>query len=112
MDRSLNAAAPSLPGPFDTAPLAQGMRITPPVSRLVHAQVRALLESSPAFHDLPGERRELMGRDLEKIAAYTAALVHEEWAQSKRLGQTPVLHQRTTLPATSLIGTARDRNQR
>jgi hypothetical protein len=98
MDRPLNAVAPSLPGPFDTAPLARGMRITPPVSRLVHAQVQALLESSPAFHDLPGERRALMGRDLEKIAAYTAALVHEEWAQSKRLGQTPVLHQRDTLP--------------
>jgi hypothetical protein len=98
MDRPLNAAATSLPGPFDTAPLANGMRITAPVSRLVHAQVQALLESSPAFHDLPGPRRELMGRHLEKIAAYTAALVHEEWAQSKRLGQTPVLHQRETLP--------------
>lgn len=98
MDRPLNAVAPCLPGPFDTTPLAQGMRITTPVSRLVHAQVRALLESSPAFHDLPDARRELMGRDLEKIAAYTAALVHEEWAQSKRLGQTPVLHQRETLP--------------
>jgi hypothetical protein len=98
MDRPLNAVAPSLPGPFDTAPLAHGMRITPPVSRLVHAQVQALLESSPAFHDLPSGRRALMGRDLEKIAGYTAALVHEEWAQSKRLGQTPVLHQRESLP--------------
>lgn len=100
MDRSLmvaGAAAP-LPGPFDTPPQAQGMTITPPVSKLVHAQVRALLESSPAFHDLPLSRREVMGRDLEKIAAYTAALVHEEWAQSKRLGQTPVLHQRQSLP--------------
>jgi hypothetical protein len=97
MDRPLNAAASTLPGPFDTAPQALGMRITPPVSRLVHAQVRALLESSPAFHGLPAERRETMGRDLEKIAAYTAALVHEEWTQSKRLGQTPVVRQRETL---------------
>lgn len=106
MDRPLNAAALSLPGPFDTAPLAQGMRITPPVSRLVHTQVQALLESSPAFHDLPSERRAIMGRDLEKIAAYTAALVHEEWAQSKRLGQTPVLHQRETLPVPQQAPTA------
>ncbi|WP_140628255.1 hypothetical protein [Methylibium rhizosphaerae] len=98
MDRPLTAAAPALPGPFDTVPPAQGMTITPPVSRLVHAQVRALLESSPAFHDLPATRREAMSHDLEKIAAYTAALVHEEWAQTKRLGQTPVIHQRETLP--------------
>ncbi|BDI06069.1 hypothetical protein [Sphaerotilus microaerophilus] len=100
MDRPLNVAgtAAALPGPFDTAPQPQGITITPPVSKLVHAQVRALLESSPAFHDLPPSRREVMGRDLEKIAAYTAALVHEEWAQSKRLGQTPVLHQRESLP--------------
>ena len=100
MDRPLTVAgaAAALPGPFDTAPQAQGMTITPPVSKLVHAQVRALLESSPAFHDLPLSRREMMGRDLEKIAAYTAALVQEEWAQSKRLGQTPVLHQRESLP--------------
>jgi hypothetical protein len=100
MDRPLNVAgaAAALPGPFDTAPQPQGMTITPPVSKLVHAQVRALLESSPAFHDLPLSRREAVGRDLEKIAAYTAALVHEEWAQSKRLGQTPVLHQRETVP--------------
>lgn len=100
MDRPLNVAgaAAALPGPFDTLPQPQGMTITPPVSKLVHAQVRALLESSPAFHDLPISRREAMGRDLEKIAAYTAALVHEEWAQSKRLGQTPVLRQRETLP--------------
>jgi hypothetical protein len=99
MDRPLKVAgaAAALPGPFDTAPQPQGMTITPPVSKLVHAQVRALLESSPAFHDLPLSRREVMGRDLEKIAAYAAALVHEEWAQSKRLGQTPVLHQRETL---------------
>ncbi|HEY8207983.1 MAG TPA: hypothetical protein VIG99_10915 [Myxococcaceae bacterium] len=98
MDRPLTTSASVLPGPFDTAPVAQGMRITPPVSRLVHAQVRALLESSPSFHDLPAGRREVMTRDLEKIAAYTAALVHEEWAQSKVLGQTPVVRQRLTLP--------------
>lgn len=96
MDRPMTVAASTLPGPFDTAPAAD-MAITQPVSRLVHAQVRALLESSPAFHDLEPARREAMSLDLEKIAAYTAALVHEEWAQSKRLGQTPVVHRRETL---------------
>jgi hypothetical protein len=86
----------TLPGPFDTAP-GRNMAIAPPVSRLVHAQVQALLESSPAFHDLPPARRERMTSDLEKIAAYTAALVHEEWQQTKALGQTPVVRRRETL---------------
>src|SRR6185369_924176 len=78
MDRPMSVSAMTLPGPFDTAP-GRNMGITAPVSRLVHAQVQALLESSPAFHDLCAQRRERMTRDLEKIAAYTAALVHEEW---------------------------------
>ena len=97
MERPLGNTTRTLPGPFDTSPQAQGMRITPAVSQLVHTQVQALLESSPAFYGLPGPQRQAMSRDLEKIAAYTAALVHEEWTQSKVLGQTPVLHRRETV---------------
>jgi hypothetical protein len=96
MDRPMSVSAMTLPGPFDTAP-GRNLGITAPVSRLVHAQVQALLESSPAFHDLSAQRRERMTRDLEKIAAYTAALVHEEWQQTKALGQTPVVRRRETL---------------
>ncbi|HJY78738.1 MAG TPA: hypothetical protein VKE95_19005 [Burkholderiales bacterium] len=93
----------TLPGPFDTVP-GRKMEIAPPVSRLVRAQVQALLESSPAFHDLSTERRDRMTRDLEKIAAYTAALVHEEWRQTKALGQTPVVHRRETLVVPQAAG--------
>src|SRR5262249_38835489 len=103
MDRPISASAMTLPGPFDTDP-GRNMTIAPPVSRLVHAQVQALLESSPAFHDLPAERRDRMTRDLEKIAAYTAALVHEEWRQTKALGQTPVVHRRETLVVPQAAG--------
>jgi hypothetical protein len=88
---TMNAPPPALPGPFDTAPVARGMRIEPAVSALVHSQVQALLESSPAFYGLEEEKRQSISRDLEKIAAYTAALVHEEWTQSKALGQRPML---------------------
>ena len=106
MDRSLSRTArpgqldtrPVLPGPFDTRPVAQGMQITPAVSQLVHTQVQALLESSPAFYGMPAERRRAMSHDLEKVAAYTAGLIHEEWTQSKRLGQTPVVRHQEVLP--------------
>jgi len=92
----MNVSALTLPGPFDSVP-ARDMAIAAPVSRLVHAQVEALLESSAAFHDLPPARRKRMTQDLEKIAAYTAALVHEEWQQSKALGQPRVVRRRETL---------------
>jgi hypothetical protein len=105
-----NANHPPLPGPFATPPSPDGIVATPAVSRLVHAQVRALLESSPAFHQLPAGRQRAMRDDLEKIATYEAALIQDEWASSEKLGQTPVLKETTTLaeaaeaPAQTLAG--------
>jgi hypothetical protein len=92
-----NADHPPLPGPFATTPSPDGIVATPAVSRLVHAQVRALLESSPAFHQLPAGRQRALRDDLEKVATYEAALIQDEWASSEKLGQTPVLKETTTL---------------
>jgi len=89
-----SALPPPLSGPFATPPSPHGIEPSPAVSRLVHMQVGALLASSPAFYELPPERQSEMRRDLEKIAAYTAALVHDEWASSAKLNQQPML--RTT----------------
>jgi hypothetical protein len=63
----------------------------------VHTQVRALLDASPAFYELPPAKKAEMQQNLEKIAAYTAALIQDEWAASQKLGQTPVLHEQTTI---------------
>jgi len=81
----------ALPGPFAAAPAPNGIVPSPAVSDLVHTQVAALLAASPAFYELPRERRDRMQRDLEKIAAYSAALVQDEWASAKRIGQVPML---------------------
>src|SRR6185436_4999385 len=104
-----NANHPPLPGPFATPPSPDGIVATPAVSRLVHAQVRALLESSPAFHQLPSGRQRALRDDLEKIATYEAALIQDEWASSEKLGQTPVLRETTIAsaaeaPAQALAG--------
>jgi hypothetical protein len=80
-----------LAGPFDTPPSPDGIRPSPAVLDLVHGQVRALLQSSPAYYQLDADKREEMEQNLAKIAAYSAALVHEDWALSKQLGQKPVL---------------------
>jgi hypothetical protein len=88
-----------LSGPFDKAPAANGVHPTPAVLDLVQGQVHALLQSSPAYYQLEDQQREEMEKNLSKIAAYSAALVQEDWALSKQLGQKPVLLQRTVSPS-------------
>jgi hypothetical protein len=87
----------ALPGPYATPVAPDGTRVSPAVRQLVNSQVQALLDSSASFHALPAEQRQRMAEDLAKIASYTAALVQEDFALSKRLGQTPVLRQETVL---------------
>jgi hypothetical protein len=89
----------SLPGPFALPHSPGGVRTTPAVSRLVAAQVRALLDASPAYYELSNEKREQMRADLEKIASYTAALVQEELAATERLGQIPMVREQIVVPA-------------
>jgi hypothetical protein len=78
----------------------------PAVEALAAGQVRALLETAPAFYQLPRATREKMRGDLAKISSYTAALIHDDWSQSRKLNQTPVVRSRrvvegaVTAPAT------------
>ena len=95
------AAAPgseTLPGPYATAPDPDGLAVTPPVLRLARSEVRALLESSPAFREMPAEQRTRLAHDLVKVAAYTAALLQEEFALTEQLDQVPMLVRQTLAP--------------
>lgn len=88
---------PVLPKPYDrTTPHA--VAPTPAVLNLVRSQVQALLSSSPAYSQLSAEDRRRLAHNLVKIAAYSAALVQEDFAQSASLGQTPMLKQEIVLP--------------
>ncbi len=69
---------------------------------LVEAQVRALLESSPAYHAVDDRVREQIEHDLVKISSYAAELVREELVQSLRLGQEPVVVERATMEGPGL----------
>jgi len=80
-----------LPGPFAVPRAPARVVPTPAVSDLVRTQVAALLAASPAFYELPAERRNRIQKDIEKIASYAAALVQDEWASASKLGQQPVL---------------------
>ena len=90
-----------LPGPFAHRPSPQGVVASPAVSQFVATQVRALLDASPAYYELPESRRNEMRGNLEKIASYAAALLQDEWANTEKLGQTPMVRGQVTLPATA-----------
>ncbi|MGQ0564370.1 MAG: hypothetical protein ACT4OK_04785 [Gemmobacter sp.] len=86
----------TLPGPFAAAP---GKEMAPPpaVAALAAGQVKALLDAAPAFYQLPAPARARMQADLEKIAGYSAALIHDDWSQSERMGQSPVVRERRVI---------------
>jgi hypothetical protein len=98
----------TLPGPYGTTPPADGLTISPAVLELARSEVRDLLESSPAFLELPSDRRRRLAHDLVKVAAYTAALLQEEFALSEQLDQIPMLVRRTIEPmaAAAAVGPA------
>ena len=105
----MNPAPPVLPGPYGDAP-APIMEVSDHLEDLVESQVAALLLSTPAFAELPPSTQAEMRGNMEKIAAYTAALAQEEWRQSSSLNQTPMVRQSRTMefdpeaqvPATTL----------
>src|SRR5262245_27003029 len=98
-----NATFEALPRPFAINPAPEGLQIIREVKQLGESQVSALLTASTSFHGLPPEQQQRMRDDLVKIAAYTAALVQDDWAISKKLGQKPLLREQTVIspPANS-----------
>jgi hypothetical protein len=90
-----NAPFEALPKPFRLDPTPSGVQVKPAVRQLVARQVDALLSASPNYHNLSGQQQQQMRDDLIKIGAYSAALIQEDWAISKKLGQTPVLREQT-----------------
>ena len=88
----------TLPGPYGTTPSPDGLDVSPAVLALARAEVRALLESSDAFREMPADKRLRLAHDLVKVAAYTAALLQEEFALTEQLDQVPVQVRRTIEP--------------
>ncbi|MEC7670445.1 MAG: hypothetical protein VX622_15350 [Pseudomonadota bacterium] len=79
-----------LPGPYGSEPKPE-MEVSDQVNGLVQSQISALLLSSPAFSEMPEDKQDEMRANMAKIAAYSAALVEDDWKQSRKLGQTPMV---------------------
>ncbi|MEQ9258368.1 MAG: hypothetical protein RIG84_04650, partial [Roseovarius sp.] len=63
---------------------------------LVQSQVDALLQQTPSFYSLPEADRAAMRDRLTRIGAYAAELVRDDWAQSRKLRQTPLIRKEKT----------------
>ena len=81
----------ALPAPFDKPPSPDGVIPGPETLNLVDGQVRALLERTPSYHALSTGDQTTLRERLVRISAYAAELVRDDWAQSRRLGQRPLV---------------------
>lgn len=75
------------------------MQTSPAVEALAAGQVKALLESAPAFYKLPANAQSKMREDLEKITTYTATLIEDDWTQSAKLDQEPMVRETRVIDA-------------
>lgn len=84
----------ALPAPYNSPPAPEALQPSAATLNLVKSQVNALLTASPSFHDLhTGEQRKL-SENLVKIAAYSAELIRDDWYQSDRIGQRPIIRKK------------------
>lgn len=85
-----------LPIPYNRAPEPRGPVPQAETVALVQSQIDALLAQTPAYYALQPDDRDRLRADLTHISAYAAELVRDDWAQSRKLGQRPVIIQEKT----------------
>lgn len=98
------AMSGALSHPYATPVDHEAVAITPAVAELVRAQVQALALSSESFGSLTAEQRQEIVGNMEKICAYMAALIQEDFRVAEQLGLKPMLRERVTFtpsPSTS-----------
>ncbi len=88
---------PALPKPFHQQPSPNGIEIGFPTQRLVEHQVDALLAQTPSFTGLAPSDQQQLKKRLVKVGAYAAALVRDDWAQSQRIGQRPLIKRKVKI---------------
>ncbi|HXG68811.1 MAG TPA: hypothetical protein VNO70_27180 [Blastocatellia bacterium] len=86
-----------MPKPYDTPPAAEALRPGPATIELVKSQVDALLTASPSYHALDRCDQQCLRSNLVKVASYSAELIRDDWYQSRRLGQTPMLRRKEVI---------------
>ncbi len=86
-----------LPKPFDRIPSADGIEPDENTRRLVNAQVDALLSQTPSFKSLAMTDQSKIRNRLAYIASYLAELLRDDWAQSRKIGQQPLVKKKINM---------------
>ena len=96
MSNSLLAPAwpAAVPDPYRTSPDPAGLRPTAATVALVRNQVQAMLSATPAYHRLGEHDRRRLEDSMVKISAYAAECVRDDWLQSERIRQRPLVRYR------------------
>jgi hypothetical protein len=84
----------ALPSPYNSPPSSTEIKPSIPTLNLVKSQVNALLTASPSYHSLSETEQEKLSENLVKIAAYSAELIRDDWYQSERIGQRPIIRKK------------------
>jgi hypothetical protein len=91
----------SLPSPYNTPPSTEAIEPSVPTLNLVETQVNALLTASPSYHSLSDEDQTKLSENLTKIAAYSAELIRDDWYQSEKIGQRPIVRKKEIIEPVS-----------
>lgn len=87
----------ALPAPFDRAPSPDGIRPDKETKKLVNTQVDALLAQTPSFKSLSISDQKTLRQRFSYIAAYLAELLRDDWLQSHRIGQQPLVRHKVNM---------------
>ena len=85
---------PALPGAYADPPAADALEPHPATVGLVRGVVRDLLADNLSFRALDAEDRVAFARNLVRVGSYLAECVRDDWYQSGRLQQRPVVRTR------------------
>jgi hypothetical protein len=95
---------PALPGPYADPPSPDALAPHPATVALVRDVVRDLLVSTPNYRALDAGDRVALARNLVRVGSYLAECVRDDWYQSKRLEQRPLVRTRPIAEAQAAAG--------
>jgi hypothetical protein len=84
----------AVPSPYRTPPDPAGLQPSAATVALVRSQIQAMLSATPAYHSLDEPDKRHLEGDMVKISAYAAECVRDDWLQSERIGQRPLVRYR------------------